>query len=404
MRKYFYLQCKRLARFLPGALCVVLVLLAGLAAAFSLMMQQSADSEESHKFQIGMCGTAENNLLQMGLAALETFDNTRFSIEILQMEEQEAAAALNRGDIPAYVVIPDGFVDAAMHGQILPLKFVSTVGAAGMVSVFKEEVTQVVSTLLVEAQKGIFGMMDAFEGFGVPYDQSLVDKLSIEYVEFVFARDNAYSLQELGIADALSLVDYLLCGLTVLFFLLSCLPFAPLMIRQDMALERMLAARGKPVLLQNLCDLAAYTLCLLVMLLAVGAVALAVLQGFGMSVSAAQVWETVLCAVPVILLTAAMSFMLYSLAADLIGGVLLQFFVTLAMCFVSGCMYPAYFFPETVQKLASWLPTGIARTQLSTCITGEQPGVTVMCLLAYSVVFFAVGALARKYRLDSEQR
>lgn len=404
MRKYFYLQCKRLARFLPGALCVVLVLLTGLAAAFSLMTQQNADSEENHKFQIGMCGTAENNLMQMGLAALKTFDNTRFSIEILQMEEQEAAKALNRGDIAAYVVVPEGFVDAAMHGQIMPLKFVSTVGAAGMVSVFKEEVTQVVSLLLVDAQKGIFGMMDAFDGFSVPYDQALVDRLSIKYVEFVFARDNAYSLQELGIADALSLTEYLLCGLAVLFFLLSCLPFAPLMIRQDMALGRMLAARGKPVLLQSLCDLAAYILCLLTMLLAVGAVVLIVLHSFGMDISFAQIWEAVAYAVPVVFLAAALSFMLYNLSGDLISGVLLQFFVTLAMCFVSGCMYPAYFFPETVQKLAFWLPTGIARTQLSGCITGEQSGITQICVLAYSVVFFAVGTCARKYRMDSEQR
>ncbi len=404
MRKYFYLQCKQLLRFLPGALCVVLVLLLGLAGAFSMLVQRDADSEESQKFQIGICGTAGDSLLQMGLAALETFDNTRFSIEILQMEEQEADAALRRGEIPAYVVIPEGFVEGAFQGKIMPLQFVSTVGAAGMVSVFKEEVTQVVSALVLDAQKGIFGMMDAFDGFDVAYDQGLVDGLSIKYVEFVLARDHVYRLRELGIADALSLAEYLLCGLSVLLLMLACLPFAPLMIRQDMSLNRMLAARGKPMLLQSLCELGAYTLCMFVMLLSLGAVVLVAALGFGTVVSLGQVLNIILYTVPVVLLVTSMSFLLYSLAGDLISGVLLQFFVTLAMCFISGCMYPVYFFPETVQKLARWLPAGIARDQLAGYITEEGSAVTAACLLGYSAVFFLIGAAARKYRMDREQR
>ena len=95
---------------------------------------------------------------------------------------------------------------------------------------------------------------------------------------------------------------------------------------------------------------------------------------------------------PVAVLVAAFSFMLYAVSADLIGGVLLQFFVTAAMCFVSGCVYPVYFFPVTVQRLAVWLPAGVARAHLASAYTGEGK---LSLILAYSAAFCAVGILAR---------
>lgn len=392
MGKYFYLQCKRVARYLPGALCVVLVLLGGLLTAFSVMVQQSARSEHNQKFQVAVVGTAGDSFVQMGLAALKTFDSTQFSIEIVEMEERQAHQALERGQIGAYIVIPEGFVDEAMNGHILPLKFVSTTGAAGVVSVFKEEVTEVISLLLLESQRGVYGMQGAMKDNDIGGRGKKMDALALTYVEYVLTRDRTYSLQELGISDALGFEGYMLCGLAVLFLMLVCLPFAPLMVRRDMSLGRMLAARGRGAMKQALCDLAAYGLGLLVMIVLLAVLAAAV---FGGKLERLDLPRLLAQALPVLGMVAAFSFMLYALSSDLIGGVLLQFFVTLAMCFVSGCMYPVYFFPVTVQKMAAWLPAGIARSQLAGCITGEVPPQSLALLLGYTAAFCLVGVLAR---------
>ena len=98
---------------------------------------------------------------------------------------------------------------------------------------------------------------------------------------------------------------------------------------------------------------------------------------------------------PVILLIAAFSFMLYSLSRDLIGGLMLQFFVSVTVCFVSGCLYPVYFFPVKVQQLAQWLPAGVARSHLSGYITGEAPLRTLLLMLGYCVLCAAIGVWAR---------
>lgn len=392
MGTYFYLQIKRLGRFLPGALCVVLVLLAGLLTAFTVMVSSDSAAEENQKVRIAMAGTAEDSMLQMGLAAMRSFDSTQFSVELVEMSEAEARTALQRGEIGAYLVMPEDFMEQAMGGNILPIKFVSTAGAANMVSIFKEEVSQVISSILLQSQQGVYGMQKAMRDNDIGKRGQQMTALAMTYVEFVLVRDKMYQVESLGISDALGLADYLLCGLAVLLLHLMCLPFAPLMIRRDLSLARMLTAKGKGAAAQSLCDLAVYVLGVLVLVLVVLSVGL---MAAGDALRQVDVADVLLRSLPVLLVVCGFSFMLYALCGDLISGVLLQFFAAVAMCFVSGCMYPVYFFPVSVQRMAAWLPAGLARSQLAGCITGEQDWGTILLLLGYTVLFCAVGTVAR---------
>lgn len=390
MKRYCLLQCKRIARYLPGALLAMLVLFGGLMTVFSATMGQ--DDGKNQKFQVAMVGTADDFMMQMGLTALRTFDSTQFTMEIVEMTEEEARASLEKGNISAYMVFPEGFMDEAMGGHILPVKFVSTTGAAGVVSVFKEEVTMVISRLLLDSQRGVFGMQDAMGDLDVRYNGRL-DALAFTYVDYILARDSLYSLEELGISNALGLEDYLLCGLFLLFLMLACLPFAPLMVRRDLALDRMLSAKGCSTLAQTLWELGIYM---------AGFLLLVAVLKLPAALLAPQLKLGLLPMLPVIALVCSLSFLLYTLCADLISGVLVQFFTTLALCFVSGCMYPIFFFPLSVQKLAQWLPTGAARNQLTACLTGDSYD-RVWLLWVYALVFTGL-ALAVRVRRVKEAR
>lgn len=398
MGKYFVLQFKRLLRLLPLVLCVVLVLFGSLSAAYGAMLQMNEEDSEQARFQVGMCGTAGDSYIQLALAALETFDSSRFAIEIVEMEEAEAEQAMNRGEIAAYVVIPEGFVEEAMYGRILPLQFVSTVGAAGMVSIMKEEITQVVSDILVEAQKGIYAAGEAMNDAGHSSGW-VINDLSIEYAEFAFLRSKAYSVTELGISDGLGLAGYLLCGFSVLFLLLICLPFASVYVRRDPSFGRMLAARGRSAAGQVCCEFLAFFLAVAILVCAL----LPVLWAGGILQSYYADWSAALHALPALLVICALSFLLFEMSADLISGVLLHFFGTLALCFVSGCLYPAFFFPESVQKLAAWLPTGLARIQFAGALTGDRAVYTTVALLGYSLLFFLLALGIRRARVAGER-
>lgn len=394
MKKYFCVQLKRILRLLPAVFCVVAILFGSLAAVYGVMLQMNSESEDRMKFQVGMVGTAGEMYLELGLAALESLDSTRFAIEISPMMEEEAERALNRGEIAAYVVFPEGFMDAAMSGTLMPLKFVSTVGATSIVSLVKDEITSVVDDILVETQKGIYGAAGAMREQGYKAGP-LIDDISIEYIEFVLARSKLYSVTELGISDGLGLDGYLLCGLSVLFALLICLPFATLFVKQDLALGRMLEAKRNSVSAQVGSEFLAFFLAMA----ALFSIILAVILSTGLLSSYELDWRAVLCAVPALLAVVTFSFLLFEIAKDLISGILLHFFLSLALCFVSGCMYPATFFPETVQKLSGWLPTGLARIQLSGCLTGSVTLTGTFALLGYSLLFFLTAAGVRKYRI-----
>ena len=391
MRKYFSAQCKRLLHTLPGAVCVVLVLMGALLVAYTAMVDAEANAEENQKIHLAICGSTDDPFLQMGMMAITSFDNTRFSIELQQCSEEEAKLALQNGDLAAYAVIPDGFMEQALHGNIMPLRLVSTTGNAGLISVFKEEVSQVFSTLLLEAQKGVYGMMNGFWDYGVPYQQDLVNELCFTYVDYVLERGNTYTLQELGISDMLGMEDYLLCGLAVLLMLLTCLPFAPVLLQKDRALSAMLAAKGIGHIRQALAELAAYGLALLATVTAAG---IAVMAFLGIP-DVYQLMDILSGILPALLMAITLSFCVYSISSHLISGVLLQFFLTVALCFVSGCMYPVFFFPMEVQRFSAWLPTGLARSRMAVAFTGTGDETQLLVLMAYCALFAGIGIWAR---------
>ena len=392
MDKYFMMQGKRLLRFLPGALLAAFVLLGGLLIAYQSIISQNATSMEQQKVQIALVGDTDDPYLQVGLTAFSGFDSTQFTLELQQMDLETAKDKLNKGKLAAYVEVPENFMEEAMNGNILPLRFVSKTGATSLVSIFKDELTEVITDMLSASQKGVYGMEAAASDNSLSVGKRM-DKMSLQYGEYVFVRDKVYALEELGIADALGLEGYMLCGMSVLFLLLCCLPFAPLLIRKDLALQQMLRAKGASAWKQTLAELGAYMLCLLAMILVVLGIATVVGKG---SFPILAILPRI---IPVILLAASMSYMLCCLSTDLTGGIVLQFFFVLALCFVSGCLYPVYMVPASVQQAAAYLPAGLARSLLSGCITEESAGLLPLWILGYTAVFFVVAALVNDRRI-----
>lgn len=401
MRKYLYLQSKRTVRYLGSAVCAVLVLMGVLLAAFGLIMGQ--DSSDN-KIRVAITGDTENVVLKMGLMALESFDSTQYTVEILLMDQQEAEKALTERKLAGYVVIPEGFMEDALHGNMQPLEFVSHADAADLGTVFKKELTTAVATLVLESQRGVYGMVDALRDHGVSPVGDLADKAGMDYMGLVLARDDIYTVEELGVSNGLDLAGTLLCGLSVLLLLLACLPFAPLLVRRDSALSAVLASRKKPVWAQTVCDYLAYSAALTVVCLVVLMILWIVCCCTGAAwITFGGIWQLLWQLLPVILMAAGLSFLLYSIATELISGVLLQFFVTAAACFISGCIYPVSFFPVKLQQVVAWLPTGTARTYLS-CVATDRPSVIYGLVLAgESLLFLGMAALIRGHRVHRKR-
>lgn len=391
MGKYLFLQLKRLLKNLLPALLIAAILFGCLALAYQAVITLTDDNKEQAKIKFGVVGTAGDTFLEMGMLALNTIDSSRFAISFAMMEEPEAEELMRRGEIAAFVVIPEGFVEKAMYGEIMPVKYVSTAGAVGIVTLLKDEITHMVEDIVIETQKGIFGTGEAMRQEGFSSSEAEYE-LTFQYFDFIFSRSKMYSVSQLGNAEGIGLEEYLLSGFCVVLLMLVCLVFAPMMVRNDMSLARVLSAGRRSVTKQSICDFVVY----LVGILCVIAVLLGIAAGTGWVDVTAGV---ILSWIPIVIAMGAVSFLLYELTTNLISGVLLQFFALLALCFVSGCFYPVSFFPDSVQTLAAYLPTGIARSQLAASFAGVMEAGGALMLLGYGGVFLGAAVLIRKAKV-----
>ncbi len=394
MKKYLALRFKMTARLILPAIIVVCILFGCMNIIHTSYTERAKKDDLNTKVTLGIVGTANDEYLQWGLAAL-AFDSASFTVTVKQMNQKEAEASLMRGEISAFAVFPDGFVEQATKGNVLPIKFVSSVGATGFISIFKDSMTQMVNDILVESQKGTYGIGAALVGSGHSNISNLhINKISVEYLDFVFDRSKIYRVENLRINDDLEFSNTIVCGLTVLFFMLSVIPFASLFIRQDRSFFSLLASKRIGALPQVICEF----ICLALAAVVVAVTAFLLTASLLPEGSAPAVLLLfILSAVTL----SAFCYLLFELSNNLVGGVLLTFFMSIVLAFAGGCIYPASFFPDSLKAFADLVFTGVARKTFTLSLLGNNVLGEVLSLLCYLFVFLALSVAVRRFKLTS---
>lgn len=392
MGKYFVIQLKRIGRILPLILCVMAILFGGISLVYQSLVSQWSDPDKYDRLSVAMVGTANERLLNIGFHALTTMDSSNVTVEFLQMEEEEAGTALERGQIEAYVVFPENFMDNAMGGNIIPLQFVSVAGGENLVSMVKDELTSAFANLLLTSEQGAFAIGDVLAENGeseIAWQKT--NDLALDYALRVMDRSLVYTVEELGISDGLTFEQYLMSGLAVVFLFFMTLPFVGVLIKEEASLEQLLKSKRVGACSQVLCEIVAYILWVAVAI----AVPVLILTDVGIS-SLVQILPVVLC-------VCGISYLVYSLTRDVLSGVLLQLMTSVAMCFVAGCMYPVYFFPVSVQKFSEYLPAAMARNHMAGLITGKPTDAHIVPLLAIGAGCVLVSMLIRHVRIGGRK-
>jgi len=400
MKNYFYLQLKRVSKVLPFVIVLTVALLITLTAILGGMFENFFSSEKNQKYTVAVAGDTDNNYFKLGLSAMQSFDETKFSIEFKEMSEKKAQKAMENGEVEAYIIIPKDFVENALSGDVDPITFVTSAGMEGVSGLFKKEITALVTDMVIYSQKGTYGLYDALSSNGLSKKAGQhMDKISIQYAELIFQRNRLYSVEELGVSDGLSTPQYYVCAVMVLMLVLVGLPFGSVYIRKDYSLNRLQLSRGYPVGRQVICEYLAY---LIAMLLLTGVALIVVVLALrympavtenvfpnGMPV------DFIAKILPIVIMISAFNMMMFSFSGNIVSGLLLHFFALISMCYVSGCMYPIYVFPDIIKKIGTLLPTGIARAYLATSFTYDNSFDGLIGLLVYSGVFLAVAWLVR---------
>lgn len=389
MDKYFNAQMKRLWHLLPLVFCVMALLFGSIYLIFQGVVSQWEQSDSLKRVSIAMVGSNEDPILQAGIDAISSIDSSNLSVAFISMDEQTAKEKLAAGDISAYAVFPEDFLNKALQGTIEPIRFVSAAGSENVLSLVKDELTSALASILLSSECASYAVGDYFVDLGynsrIQYDH--INSLAITFVAQVLERDNIYTVEELGIAGGLKFDEYILSGLSVVFLFLMTLPFVSVFVKDEPTMERLLKSRGVGAVAQTVCELGAYILYLLLL----SALLIPLIGSFSL--------RSILHMLPVVFCIGSISYLLYNLSRDLVSGVLLQMVVAVALCFISGCFYPVYFFPISVQKMAEYLPAAIAREHISLLITQEEGTGSAAALFAAGLAFALISLLIRYWRI-----
>lgn len=403
--KYFLLKLKGSIRVLPFILLISVVLCFLMRTVLDTAIKRSAESDGKTKLRVGIVGETDTSYLGIGIAAVQNLDSTRFSVDFIKLSEEKAKHDIERGNIAAYFVIPDGFVDAIVRGDLLPITYVSSAGSVGTNSIFKSELLEMITTLLVESQKGVYGVEGIAEMTGAGSDSDVSNEISVRFFDFVLNRNKIYRLDLLGFSDGVSLEGYFLSGISTLFLLLWGMTCCQLFVRNDATLHRILSSRGIGPFSQILSELAVYYI-LMALNFAVVTVALYCFVGSKADVipeianmGTSSFYPLFLSRIlPAAVTIGALQFFLYEAVTGIVPGMLLQFVCGMGLGYITGCLYPITFFPDSVQKLSRYLPSGIARSYIADGLTGSGNG-RLPFLLLWAVLFIAAAVLIRKYRI-----
>ena len=178
--------------------------------------------------------------------AIRNFDSSKQYLEFVTLEETQAEKALRAGDITGYVRIPAGFVDAALRGDDVQVQYVAGSSPSALGPMLMQEVADIVSQVVIHAQSGVYGFLSLTGSLGTDaaLRRELTDRLTLDYVQKILAREQVFSVEYLGYSAGLGFGAYYFCAFFLLLILLCGLPCTGLLVREQLALPRLLCSRG----------------------------------------------------------------------------------------------------------------------------------------------------------------
>lgn len=404
---YIKLNIKKYWSSFPAVLLFTTLLAFCACLVFVLMTNMNSNEDNRKKVQIGVVGDMSDSYLGIGFVAIQQLDESRFSMDFIPIEKEETAKEmLKKQEINSYIVIPDGFVDSLVNGSNLPLTYVMRESSASFGSLIMGEIVQTVAQYVNESQSGIY----AYQSYSNETKQTEnfwenTDELNIKYIDLVINRAHTGKTVLTGLHNGVSIICYFFCGIFTFFLLMWGVSCSSLLSSRDRSLSAVMRSKGirtfKQVLYEYIAFFLLTALTFFVIFFILGIAA--GFTSFGIdefkTMSTFDFIEVFIKFLPSIGMIAAMQFFLYELVDNVIGSVLLQFCVAIGLAYVSGCFYPDSFFPESIQKIASYLPSGIAFRTLRTAVASSVNVLDFIMAVSYFTLFISCAAFVRSCKL-----
>ena len=402
--RYLEAQLKRALKHLIPVLPVAILLFACLGLTAYFLLAGPLRERES-RYRIGVVGDMEDPYMVLGYRALRTFDHSRDMVELISMTEEEAEREFRAGRIYAYVTVPEGLADSIIHGRNdTPVRYVFSDGHKGIEGYLMDELSVVVSDLVSGSQAAVFSVQKAAYDYNPDEAHDMINNYSMELIRYLVNRTGLAKLEELGISKGLLVRQYYFCTTLLMFCFMFGISSSSFFFRRNNDLCRWMKVQGIGPLAQVLCEYCAYclmmTACLFAALAALGAVT------EGMAFLHKEIWmgDLFISLLPIVMMVGALHFVICEIIKNPVANIILQFTCTLAMGYVSGYIYPANSFPQSLAGLGRILPTGVALNHISDTVFDAGSGNHAILLTVYTIVFVSISVFCRELESRRDER
>ena len=290
---------------------------------------------------------------------------------IVAMEEEQALAALERGEVTAALFLPENFIHGVRYGENPDLRLVAA-GDRPLESLLLLWVGQGASDILAAFQSGVYAVLDLYEESppeGLSWDQAMID-INLRYITMALDRSNSFQIQMVSATQALPIPLHYALSLLAYFALSAAPLFMPVYSGGWLRFQRRLRGAGRGCSVGFAAGLAA------------GIPALALL--LAPALLAAGEGQHPLALLGAVVGMAAYCSLFCALCCLIAGSAAgcgaLAFLAALASLGLAGGIVPPVLLPRTIQRLG-WLSPVTWLRQLAAWPMGyEVPASTWACL------------------------
>lgn len=382
------LELKRMMKLLPVMLLEAAVILAVISmVAFGAMRLLYRDSS-AVQITVAVIEEEENPLTDLVLNYVQGMESIADSCRFVTVSEEEGFSMLREGTAAAALVLPGGMIEGILNGNNVPVQ-VYFPEDAGVESALLKELTDAGVQMLRVAQAEIYGVYDTAKTYDALEHLSVLEA-DIDKYNLAFALDRLalFQTQEISATGNLSVVQYGIASGVIFFLLLLGMACYPVMQAYPSVLQKQLKRQGIGVGMQCFGKWFCGSCSMLIGFTGFWLFIKGILTMSGHAAWLPKTGVIQLGMYFVILLCAStFVFMVFQLAGSTTAAILLLFFLSTIMLYLSGGFLPSVFLPETIQKIGKFLPTTYLIEAAGSLYLRQISGKTVAALLLYTVIF-----------------
>lgn len=394
-------EVKRAIRVLPQYFLgvFVLILLIGIVALFGFL---SNKKETSESMTVALVLGNNEFLSTMGMQILDGAKSADGLCSFDTCDSEDLALErLRDGTYTAVIVFPDSFVSKALYRDDAEASIYIPVMSSFHTSLLRS-LADSAGALLKDTEANITTVSVYAREQGISdSDRSTLDnEINTALGSYALAREDFFIDDTANGTGTVGTVPYYFNAAIVMLLLLGGISCGPLLAGDSRAYrDQLIHHRIGPLrqlFAKCLAVLTLFASLYLVIFLGITAfkavkpdlfTSLLKLETYG------EIGYWFLCGLPILFLATAMVVLIYTFAANQIGGILLLFLVTILMGYASGCIEPSAFLPLTVRNFGSHLPMTKMFNSILSGIRGEADRANIAAVFLWGLGCFFVSGL-----------